>query len=147
MDPFGIQGFQVKSIWKVCVPTGMAFFLGCVTLDKTLSTDNLKKLRVGHYGLVLYVQETQREYGSSLSTLRGGSRAVVFGFLSIWGFLGNALFCFGIVMVLEAMFWIDKQYGDLERCSFVFLNFEDFMIGLCPLILFLLQTFQISWTL
>lgn len=33
-------------------------------------------------------------------------------------------------MVLEAMFWIDKQYGDLERCSFVFLNFEDFMIGL-----------------
>lgn len=83
----------------------------------------------------------QREYGSSLSTLRGGSRVVVFGFLSIWGFLGNALLCFGIVMVLEAMFWIDKQYGDLERCSIVFLNFEDFMIGLCLLILFLLQTF------
>lgn len=88
--PLKSKGIQVKSIWIAFVPTGIAFFLGFVRLDKTLSTDNLKKLRVSHNGLVLYVQETKREYGSSLSTLCSGSRVVVFGFLSIWGFLGNA---------------------------------------------------------
>ena len=61
--PLESKGFLVKTIWKVYVPTGMAFFLGCVTLDKTLSTDNLKKLKVGHYGLVLYAMLHGHEHG------------------------------------------------------------------------------------
>ena len=49
-----------------------------------------------------FMCKKQRENMAPLSTLRGGSRVVVFGFLSIWGFLGNALFCDGGLLCWNA---------------------------------------------
>lgn len=35
--------FPWLNIWRVCVPSKVAFFFWCVTLDKTLTTNNLPK--------------------------------------------------------------------------------------------------------
>jgi hypothetical protein len=51
------------------------------------------------------------------------SEVMVIGFLSIWCFLSNALFCVGFVVLLEGSLWQERQCRDLESCSFV-LNAE-----------------------
>ena len=69
-----------------------------MSLGETFATCDL---RVNHIGLVLYVQKIGRE--------------CVLG-IDIWRVLGNVFFCVGIFILLERMFWLEKQWGDLERC-------------------------------
>ena len=48
--------FPCKIIWKSKVPPRVAFFDCTPTLGKILTIENLKKNKVKHYRLVLYVQ-------------------------------------------------------------------------------------------
>ena len=64
-------------------------------------------MRVNHIGLVLYVQKLGRERVLGI---------VVFDGLLVWRVLGNVFFCVGIFILLERMFWLEKQWGDLKRC-------------------------------
>ena len=125
MDLSETQGFQVgllqcieegfffpgQSIGKVLYTIKGGFFSWCVPLGMTLTTDNVRKrgLIIMDQFLMCYSHGENVAHTFLCCAVAREMWSLVF---YLFGFLGDALFCVGIVILFEETVCQKKKWGD-----------------------------------